>query len=353
MKKWIIIILLIAIFMDFGAAVSQRGYDVKNCADRHLVYSSAFQTLKVFAAYSISVIVPTYIVKTYTVDPASDIFTSNNHGLQNGDGITFSTGDTFPDPISVNPPNGFYFVVNSTQNTFQISTSYNGAVLDITTSGSGTQKLYGTDRFVAINHNLGFLAPYIVEYNGNSRNGVANSYFFSDSQGGATYDQNYSNQLLLDINSGWDGANAPGGNSQAGDTCYFTVYVLLNDFSAIFHKEINTYDPAGSLSNDYGFRISKDGFDVKTCADKDCVLSSSFFNRIIDQQGYFTSPSGGTPQLIPVTDQGFIPSVLSYYQYSGNIYISFLASYVESNQLSLGMSAGDTLYYIIFKDKLN
>lgn len=40
--------------MDYGAAVSQKGYDVKSCADRFLVYSSAFQTLKIHTKTEVS-----------------------------------------------------------------------------------------------------------------------------------------------------------------------------------------------------------------------------------------------------------------------------------------------------------
>jgi len=44
---------------DFGAAVSQKGYDVKTCADRFLVYSSAFSNLKINNVYSVSTTIPT------------------------------------------------------------------------------------------------------------------------------------------------------------------------------------------------------------------------------------------------------------------------------------------------------
>lgn len=44
--------------MDYGAKVSQKGYNVGTCADRLLAFSSAFQTLKVFNVYSVSGTIP-------------------------------------------------------------------------------------------------------------------------------------------------------------------------------------------------------------------------------------------------------------------------------------------------------
>ena len=277
MKK-IFLIVLIIIFMalDYGAAVSQKGYDVKTCADRFLVYSSAFQTLKVFNTYSVSTIIPA-----------------------------------------------------------------------------------GDPNIITIQHNIGYFVPFIIIYNGSSRSGTTNSYFFSDSYGqplGGSYyvgANNRVNDLKIYIDAGWDGANASGGHSQVGDTVYFTVYLFLNNFSTISHSEKNTSTSSGASSADYGIRVSKSGYDVKTCTNEQCILSSSFFNQIIDQQGIFTSSDGGSPQVINITSQGFIPSVLSYYYEDGCNEISFKTTYVKADKLSLGMNAGDKLYYIIFKQALN
>ena len=255
--------------MDYGAAVSQKGYDVKTCADRFLVYSSKFQTLKIFNTYAVSTTVPS--------------------------------------------------------------------------SGTNT---------ITINHNLGFFAPFLIIYNGSSTIGTTNSYFFTDRVGrpidnGSTicYANNTINTLTINVGVDFDGADI-------GATVYFTVYLFLNDFSTISHSEINTGTSSGASSTDYGIRVSKDGYDVKTCNDIDCVFSSSFFNQIIDQQKIYTA-SGGSPENFAIDTQGFLPSFLSYIQTSGQSYIYFAPFWVYEDKLERNLSSGDKVYYIIFKQQID
>ena len=266
--------------MDYGTAVSQKGYDVKTCADRFLVYSSKFQTLKVYATYSVS-----------TTIPLED----------------------------------------------------------------------AADNTITINHNLGFFAPFVVMYNGSSTDGVGNSYFFTEGQFrpisyGSGYGEikNTINTLTISVS---DIFNAVGATLATGDTVYFTVYLFLNDFSTISHSEANTGTDSGASSTDYGIRVSKDGYDVKTTDDINCVFSSSFFNNIIDQVGIYTSVSG--EDTIDISDQGYIPQALVYIQFSGDDAIYFavgqvaLSFGIKSNQLFIPMEIGDKAYYIIFKGQLD
>ena len=254
---------------DYGSAVSQKGYDVKTCADRFLVYSSKFQTLKVYATYSVSTTIPA--------------------------------------------------------------------------SGTNT---------ITINHNLGFFVPFLIIYNGSSTIGTTNSYFFTDRVGrpiidGSTvcYVNNTINSLTINVGETFDG-------DDTGATVYFTVYLFLNNFSTISHTEVNTGTSSGESSNDYGIRVSKGGFDVKTCDDIDCVFSSSFFNQVIDQQDIYTA-SGGSPENFPIYNQGFLPAFLSYVQPNGANYIYFTPFWVYEDKLEKTLSAGDKVYYIIFKQKIN
>ena len=263
--------------MDYGTAVSQKGYDVKTCADRFLVYSSKFQTLKIYATYSVSTTIPT-------------------------------TGNT------------------STIN---------------------------------INHNLGYFSPFMVIYNGNSSIGTANSYFFSDityspisTVGPRGTANNTINTLTITLQSNWDGG------TYAGETAYFTVYLFLNDFSTISHSEANTGTSTGATSTDYGIRVSKDGYDVKTTDDINCVFSSSFFNNIIDQQGIHTA-LGGSPEAIPISSLGYIPQCLAFIQPDGEDFIEFIVGYatfsfgIDLNNLYVFTTAGHKIYYIIFKGQLD
>lgn len=69
-----------------------------------------------------------------TLQDLSDIVIRNNHGLADGTRVSFATIVTTTG-ISVNT---VYYVVNSTTNTFQLSLTNGGAVLPLTTNGSGT-----------------------------------------------------------------------------------------------------------------------------------------------------------------------------------------------------------------------
>lgn len=69
-----------------------------------------------------------------TFTDATELVTSAGHGLSNGDGIIL---ETLVSTTGITT-GSFYFVVNATTDTFQISTSYGGAITSFTTNGSGT-----------------------------------------------------------------------------------------------------------------------------------------------------------------------------------------------------------------------
>lgn len=77
---------------------------------------------------------------TYTVDPASDTFTRNAHGIIPDQGITFTNvGGTLPAPIVANST--VYYAVSVTANTFKVSATKGGSPVDITTGGTGTNSV--------------------------------------------------------------------------------------------------------------------------------------------------------------------------------------------------------------------
>jgi len=249
---------------NLGIAVSQNGYNVKDSADRLKVFSSAFQTLKIFNTYSITGIMPA--------------------------------------------------------------------------SGTNT---------VTIDHDLGFFAPYIVEYNGNTTRGLSESFLFEDGNEDELQTRNYSDKLEIDIIPVFDL-----GNITAGDTVYFTVYIFLDDFRTVSERNINTTTSIGNSSNNYGIRASKDGNDVKTCLDVDCSFSSSFFNQIIHKKDTVLNTDG--EDIIVLHNLGYIPNFMHYTKSSGDNYIQYQkGGYITLTNLIMISSTGDTEYYIIFKDKLN
>lgn len=53
--------------MDYGLAISQKGYPADNCPDRFLAFSSSFQTLKIFNRFSATGTVPAAGNNTITI----------------------------------------------------------------------------------------------------------------------------------------------------------------------------------------------------------------------------------------------------------------------------------------------
>ena len=74
----------------------------------------------------------TQITKTSS---STNTFTANNHGLGNGNPVTFRTTGTPPDPLL---SGGLYYIANSTTNTFQLSADSSGSpVVNLTDNGLG------------------------------------------------------------------------------------------------------------------------------------------------------------------------------------------------------------------------
>ena len=238
-------------------AVSQKGYDVKTCADRFLAYSSAFEGLKIFSKTNIFL-----------------------------DGV------------------------------------------------AGT-----------INHNLGYYAPFIVF------NSDGSIYCFDCKQ--------YTDRLVL--------------NEDNENTVTLTVFIFENDFSDISGVNINTGTSYGTSSQDYGMRVSKQGYDVKTCTEDQLVFSSSYFTNIIHQKGSFRpGPDNGygasdTPGSVS-HNLSYVPDFFMYIKYDSDSYIKPMVNQYDGNiaqvsatdleaaivyDFSLSWYRIDTLfYYIIFKNKV-
>jgi hypothetical protein len=70
----------------------------------------------------------------------------------------------------------------------------------------------------------------------------------------------------------------------------------------------------------YGFKISQDGYDVKTCTDSQLVFSSKFDTMNVAVQGTSnqTNSSGGYADLTFTITHGlsFIPYIMAYYKLS-------------------------------------
>lgn len=70
-----------------------------------------------------------------SVDTGTDTLTSNNHGLVEGEQVSFTSTEDLPSPLQ----DGYeYFVREATANTFQVSADIDSDIKDITSVGTGT-----------------------------------------------------------------------------------------------------------------------------------------------------------------------------------------------------------------------
>ena len=82
-------------------------------------------------------------VGDFTAANATEIFTLNGHGLSDKDIVNVANaGGALPAGITANT---LYYIITATTNTFQLSLTSGGAVVAITTDGTGTQSIY--DKF--------------------------------------------------------------------------------------------------------------------------------------------------------------------------------------------------------------
>jgi len=256
---------------DYGAAVSQRGYDVKTCADRFLLFSSAFQTLKIHSIVKVTGTLPITITHNLGHFVPFEVIAHNapQFAYQDWKRIPFS--------------DGFFY-------------------------NSCTAKGY-TDR--------------IVIENGEYDPEVSNSY---------------------------------------------TVIIYLDDFATVAENTINTGTTEDDFSEDYGLRISKAGFDVKTCTDLECAFTSKQnFSEIVHKKGVNTQRTGqvavshnqGTPLKFLAFQKKTTDSFMTPMVRRGRSTLSLDGAYINSSNLYMGIDLGDgtfatgyDFYYLMFKNRL-
>ena len=101
--------------------------DLRQC--RHLLYGCySLQNIKNFVTSSAPA-----VSMSCTFTDSSDLVTATNHGFRNGDIVIFT---------EINSTTGIttytrYYVINKDTNTFQVSNTYDGTVIALTTDGTG------------------------------------------------------------------------------------------------------------------------------------------------------------------------------------------------------------------------
>lgn len=225
---------------------------------------------------------------------------------------------------------------------FTLSSAFHSLKVRETYARTTTIPASGTNT-ITITHNLGYYAPAIVVYNGSTTLGTGSSYFMSDTFYLLDIEIGL-NTIKVNVDSTFDDRA-----SNVGDTVYFTIYSFVDTFDSFSAPVLNTDTSSGSVSSDYGFRVSKPGFDVKTCADVDCIVTSSKASMTVHKKGI--ANAGATV----AHNIGYIPTFLSYIKYDGTDYLTLNnGTYAidEDNVYFTELNAGDTYYYVVFKSNL-
>lgn len=92
------------------------------------------------------------LVGYFVADKTKNNFTVANHGLLNGDTVRFAlgaVGNALPSPLVEGT---WYYVVNATQDAFQVSETQGGAVFDITNSGTGNNEAWSPEPTALVWH---------------------------------------------------------------------------------------------------------------------------------------------------------------------------------------------------------
>lgn len=76
--------------------------------------------------------------KTFTATASTDKLSCAAHGIENGWEVKVSTSSALPAGLS---STARYFAMNVTPNTLQLTLEPNGAIVDITDAGAGTQSI--------------------------------------------------------------------------------------------------------------------------------------------------------------------------------------------------------------------
>jgi hypothetical protein len=115
----------------------------------------------------------TYTKTISSVDTATEKMTSNSHGFLDGMVVRFTTTGTLPSPLATGTD---YFVVGATTNDFQVSTTYGGSAVNLTTTGSGTHTVQGANQFALLDISPSSLLGDTL-YTSPSQDGIVNNNF--------------------------------------------------------------------------------------------------------------------------------------------------------------------------------
>jgi hypothetical protein len=128
-----------------GAKFTDSSMFINKQIDEHVI-DTANKTLSPLSNGSVT---------AFTVDAGTDVFTSNSHGLVDGDAVNLTTTGTLPAPLTTSTTGSaslvttetIYWIINSTTNTFKLSTSSGGSAVNVTDTGTGTHSFQKRGQF--------------------------------------------------------------------------------------------------------------------------------------------------------------------------------------------------------------
>lgn len=224
---------------------------------------------------------------------------------------------------------------------FTLSSSFQALKVFNTHPVSTTIPTAGNTNVITITHSLGYYAPALIVYNGSTTLGTGTSYLMSDSFSALDIEIGL-NTIKINVDEDFDY-----GFSNTGDTVYFTVYSFLDNFDSFTAPVLSTDTTTGADGSDYGFRISKPGFDVKTCAEVDCIITSKRPSMTIHKKG--VDDTGTIAHGL-----GYAPTYFAWLKATGDDYLSNFGNYViwiNETNLEWDTAPGE-LYYLIFKNNV-
>lgn len=205
------------------------------------------------------------IAKTISsINTSTDFLTSVGHGYINGDALLFYTTDTLPNPLI---GGRYYYVVNKTTDTFQLSTSYSGSVINISTSGSGTitckeadKSKYNYRDFDGYpNVSVSWLTEKLFEIAGMSINSSSVDstvkYTVYSDPGGSAYPVDW-REIILDENMLY--------SINQSVASYFNVIVDADIIKSYFPARVSCLSLLSFIIGKLGFRIKYTGSETFT-----------------------------------------------------------------------------------------
>lgn len=223
---------------------------------------------------------------------------------------------------------------------FTISSAFQSLKVFSVTEVTTTIPTAGNVNTITITHNLGYYAPCLIVYNGSTTLGQGTSYLMSSHDFPLDIEI-AANTIKINVDEDFD---IP--YSATGDTVYFTVYSFVDNFDSFEAPILSTDTTSITAGNDYGFRISKPGFDVKTCADVDCIVTSKRSAMTVHKKG--TDTTGTIAH-----DLGYIPTYLAFAKLPADSFLYLANDITSINTTDLEWTRGfsETLYYVIFKSR--